>query len=135
MNIINDITLVDKPFSEVLTEGNYWHRTFHYHNIRQYNNIEEQLIADLNKIPIDRVITMASTFVTFRANPNSQVIIKVLGEAITQIVSQLGLQYELVWSPKNDSRMKRHAIDITLDIPMMDATHLYIPCDVNAPIK
>ena len=121
MKIINDISLVDKPLSEVLTEGNYWHRTFHYHNIRQYNYLEEQLIADLSRIPIDRVITTASTFVTFRANPNSQVIIKVLGEAITQIVSQLGLQYELVWSPKNDFTMKRHAIDITLDVPVEDA--------------
>ncbi len=122
MKIINDITLVNQPFSEVLNEGNYWHRTFHYYKILKYQDLEEQLIADLNKIPIDRVITTASTFVTFRANPNSQVIIKVLGEAITQIVSQLGLQYELVWSPKTDSRMKRHAIDITLDIPVEDAT-------------
>lgn len=125
MKIINDITLVDQSFSEVLTEGNYWHRTFRYHNIRQYSNLEEQLIADLNKIPIDRVITTAKSYVTFRANPNSQVIIWVLGEAITQIVAQLGLQYELVWSPKNDSRMKRHAIDITLDIPVEDATQTF----------
>ncbi|MFR9546792.1 MAG: hypothetical protein SNJ29_14635 [Rikenellaceae bacterium] len=122
MKIINDITLVNQPFSEVLNEGNYWHRTFRYHNIRQYSNLEEQLIADLNKIPIDRVITTAKSYVTFRSNPSTQVTLKVLGETLTQIVAQLGLQNELVWSPKNDFTMKRHAIDITLDIPVEDAT-------------
>ncbi len=120
MKIINDITLVDKPFSEMLTEGNYWHRTFHYHNISHYHNLKEGFILDLNKIPLERVATSAKSYIVIRSNPDDNVLtLKALGEILTHIVTRLDLQEDLIWTTEDDSTMKNHQLDITLDIPMM----------------
>ncbi len=123
MKIIYDNSLLHRSLTEVLREDNYWHKRFQYRFIYQYHNAETRILSDLDTIPVSRVNFEAKTFVIFRLNCRSKVItISTLEWIITHIAARLILQSEIVWAVENDPAMKKHQLDITLDIPVVDAT-------------
>ncbi len=107
--------------TELPNQNIYWHKRFKYSNIYQPNNAEVRIISDLDTIPISQVKLKAKAFVIFRLNYNSKVItLSTLEWIIMYIDARLILQSKVIWGVGNDSAMKKHQLDITLDIPIMD---------------
>ena len=119
MAVIYDKEMGDKPFAQVLDREYYSTKCFKYNRIWQYHREESRILSDLDTIPMGNVDLSGRATILFRHNPRSKVITHSVMEWImTNIAARLILQREICWCNVPVKSLKRHELQIEINIPV-----------------
>lgn len=107
-----------KSITEVFDRGYYISKIFKYKGIWQYHREEPRILADIESIQLSNIDFSGRAAVIFKCNLRSKVITHSLMEWImTQINARLVLQTEIVWCGVDVPSLKRHELQININIP------------------
>ncbi len=122
MNIEFDKDLIHQSVPALLEGNMYSFQKYSYDQVSEFHEMEELLIADLNKILLHNVKLTHRIIVIFRLNTQSKLFRQEeLEWLLLRISARFIFSRQLLWSIKEDDDFTQNRLGISLHVPVKTA--------------